>query len=148
MLDRNEYEESHLTEIRIPFTLPYNTNTGDNERFKGEIEIGGVHYKYVKRKVENGELVLLCILNTEKEKIQSARDDFFKMVNDLSQNSPGKKSEGGNSFATKNFHSEYRQETNDWVLTAIVPTKFTFILTNSLLTSLKHTLIPEQPPEC
>jgi len=146
-LDRNEYDDSQLTEIRVPLSLPYYTGSQDFERFNGEIEIGGMHYNYVKRKVENGDLVLLCIPNTEKKMIQSARDDFFKMVNDLPQNSSGKKSDGGNSIASKTFCSEYRQEMNNWELKGVVPNKFTFILTNSFLVSFKHTLLPEQPPE-
>jgi F0F1-type ATP synthase gamma subunit len=37
----------------------------------------------VKRKLEKGELVLLCIPNQNKDNIKKAGDDYFKQVTDL-----------------------------------------------------------------
>ena len=127
--------------------MPYYTGSANFERYDGEIEIKGIHYNYVKRKVDNGELVLLCIPNREKTQIQSARDDFFKVINDLQSNSNGKKSSEGNSLA-KNLLSEYRREINNWTLTGFNPVGSNHYIFNSSLHSSKHVFIPEQPPEC
>ena len=111
-LDANEYKEQELTEFRIPLNLPYQTNWKDFERFEGEVEVAGVHYKYVKRKVQDGHLVVLCLPNEAKMKLQNSRDDFFKLVNDLQQ--PTKKSDKGNHPGFKSFTSEYWQPMAGW----------------------------------
>ena len=127
--------------------MPYYVGSTSFERYDGEIQIKGIHYKYVKRKVENGELVLLCILNHEKTLIQSARDDFFEIVNDLQPNSNGKNSNEANSLA-KNLLSEYCQQVNNWTLVRFIPAASNHYIFNSSLHSSRHVFIPEQPPEC
>lgn len=84
-LDRQQYDESQLVEIRVPLNMPYITDWDEFQSFEGETEINGVHYKYVKRKVERGELVLLCIPNEQKTILQDAKNNFFNLVNDLQQ---------------------------------------------------------------
>lgn len=86
-LDNQQYEDKDLIEIRVPVNLPYQTNWTDFERYNGEIVIEGVHYNYVKRKLYNDTLILLCIPNTEKMRLYNARETFFSLVNDLQQSS-------------------------------------------------------------
>ena len=105
-LDNNQYDESQLVEVRIPLNMPYQRAETDFERHYGEIEAGGKFYTYVKRKIENGVLVLLCIPNNSKEKIKAAGNDYFKTVNGLEQGQPDKKQNNNSNFA-KNFWSEY-----------------------------------------
>src|SRR5688572_8694630 len=81
--DRNDYDEAQLLEMRVPLNMPYQTYSSGFERIDGEIEVDGIHYKYVKRKIENGELVLLCLPNQAKMQIESASNAFYKLVNDL-----------------------------------------------------------------
>jgi hypothetical protein len=52
-------------------------------------------------------LVLKCIPNETKQRLQSAGDNFFKLVNDLQQDHPAKKSSGSNSGAAKNTGGDY-----------------------------------------
>ena len=149
MLDRNEYDESTLKEIRVSIDLPYTADMSTFERVDGEIEIGGQHYKYVKRKIEKGELVLMCLPNPEKGIIQSARNNFFKVVNDLQQNTTsGKKSDSGNSFSIKSFTTDCRQETNDWDMSFVSSVHSSPGTFNSTLLSFDYTFTPEQPPDC
>ena len=88
-LDKNQYDESRLIRIKVPLNMPYIADWNDFETFEGETEINGIHYRYVKRKIENGELVLLCIPNEQKTSLQAAEQHFFKLVNDIQQ--PGAK---------------------------------------------------------
>lgn len=104
-LDKNDYNESQLYEIRIPLNMPYQNNSSEFERYYGEININGKTYTYVKRKVVDGFLVLKCISNTGKQDIQKMNTDLFKMMNGLDQNQDGKKQIPGNFF--KNLLSEY-----------------------------------------
>ncbi|HEX5026109.1 MAG TPA: hypothetical protein VFV68_12595, partial [Agriterribacter sp.] len=123
-LDNNDYHESELVELRIPLTiLSYNDyiDWKNYERCDGEIEFGGIHYKYVKRKIERGELVLLCLPDHSKQRILAAREAFFKLVNDLEQDKPDKKSNSHKSTSQKIFHSDYRSERNNWIIAAMQP---------------------------
>jgi hypothetical protein len=145
--DNNDYDESQLIEIRVPMHLPYHNDWTDYERFDGEVEIKGVHYKYVKRKVENGELVLLCLPNNEKQMLQSARDNFFKLVNDLQQPNSGKKSNSGNSLAFKILFSDYQQEKNNWSIASLYSDKKEYRIDEERFVISYYSNSPEQPPE-
>ena len=146
-LDRNDFDESQLIEIRVPINLPYHNDWQEFERYDGQIEIEGKHYKYVKRKVEKGELVLLCIPDQSRQLLQTARDNFFSLVNDLQQNSTNKKSDSGNSVAFKNITSEYRQENNDWSLQFFKLDKLSFELENTALLADPYTAQTDRPPQ-
>ena len=115
-LDNSEYDESQLIEIKVPLKLPYQTNWKEFERFDGEIEVDGVHYKYVKRAVYNDSLILLCLPHEGKMKLLSARDEFFKLVNDIQNPSQGKKSTNGNSHSVKSPVTEYYATQNNWLI--------------------------------
>ena len=68
-LDKNDYKEDDLIEIRVPVNLPYQLNWTSFERFDGEIDVDGIHYKYVKRKIYNDSLILLCLPNQAKQNL-------------------------------------------------------------------------------
>ncbi len=108
-LDYNQYDEAQLVEIKIPINLPYPGYHSEFERFYGEIELNGVLYKYVKRKLVNDTLFLMCIPNLQKMNLQTAGTDFFKMANDLVQTNHSKKSEQSKTPNFKNPLSEYAQ---------------------------------------
>ena len=84
-LDKNLYDESQLIELKVPINLPYQTNWSAYQRFDGEIEIDGIMYKYVKRKVANDTLYVMCIPNTKKMRLETAKNDFFKLSNDFAE---------------------------------------------------------------
>ena len=76
-LDKNDYSEDQLIEIKVPLNLPYQLNWSQFERFDGEIDVDGIHYKYIKRKIYNDSLVLLCLPNQTKQNIEKAKDEYF-----------------------------------------------------------------------
>lgn len=145
-LDANDYDESKLVEIRVPINLPYQVDWQNYERCNGEIDVDGVHYKFVKRKVERGEVVLLCLPNAEKQMIRSARDEFFKLVNDLQQGS-AKKHAPGNSSAFKNLLSEYRDEKNDWTIAGVTDALPKYRAFNVYPHTLRYFSVLENPPD-
>jgi hypothetical protein len=101
-LDENRYDESELISIKVPSShLSYYNSSTQFERVDGQIEVGGVQYKYVKRRLYNDSLELLCIANHAAMNQQTARNQFFQLVNDIQQhNGQGKKSDHSTS---KNF---------------------------------------------
>ena len=114
-LDANQYNEAHLIEIKIPLKLPYTTEWKNFERYDGEIKVNGLYYKYVKRKVIVDSLVLLCLPNPTKLRLESARDHAFELVNGLKHTS-GKKAA---SSILKNLLTEYLVVENKWSLSPI-----------------------------
>jgi hypothetical protein len=114
-ISSSSYDEEELIEMRVPLNAPYLAGTsGDFERYDGNIEVDGVHYKYVKRKIENGELVLLCLPNTGKTQSENSRIEFFKLVNDLGNGSQSKDHHSSSVFKT--FTTEYKKEDNCWTI--------------------------------
>lgn len=142
-IDRSDFQENLLIELRVPLNAPYLSGSTAFERVDGEIVIEGTHYRYVKRKVENGELVLLCIPNENKTRIQNSRMDFFKLVNDLNQSSESKSK---NTASFKSFSVEYQQESNEWSVDGFVVTSNPFAILNRSTIFSGFDFIPEQPP--
>src|SRR5206468_295 len=89
-IDRNEYQDSDLITIRIPLSMPYQPGNTDFERVSGEVTIGNVIYKYVKRKIDQGDLVLLCLPDRKKTELVSGKDAFFKLATEFQQINTGK----------------------------------------------------------
>jgi hypothetical protein len=106
-LDNNLYDDSQLIELKVPINLPYQTSWAGYQRFNGEIELNGVMYKYVKRKVSNDTLYVMCIPNTKKMNLEIAKNDFLKFSVDLNQNDNSKKSDNGKTISFKNLQGEY-----------------------------------------
>jgi hypothetical protein len=145
-LDQQQYNKASLIEIRVPLNMPYQSISSDFERYDGEIEFNGIHYKYVKRKVENGELVLLCLPNENRMRLQSARDEFFKLVNDLQHNSQSKTPAPGSSI--KNPVTEYWDQQNNWQVEALTAQTHQYTGYTNVIPSFPLLTTPAQPPEC
>lgn len=102
-LDEDRYDESQLISIKIPSSrLSYYNSTSQFERVDGQVEVEGVQYKYVKRRLFNDSLELLCIPNHTAMKLQTARNQFFQLVNDIQQHNTQSKKSDSHSLA-KNF---------------------------------------------
>ena len=143
-LDQHQYNEASLIEIRVPLNMPYQNISSDFERYDGEIEYNGIHYKYVKRKVANGELVLLCLPNENRMRLQNARDEFFKLVNDL-ENSPNESSTPAGVI--KSPVTEYWQQQNNWQFEALAAQQHHYTSYTVVIPSSPPITTPAQPPE-
>jgi len=112
ILEHQAYDSSELITIRMPFSMPY-ANTGDEfERVAGEIELDGKIYKFVKRRIYEGELILLCLPDKQKTQLRLAGAEFYKGVNDLS-GFPGSPKRQNAVF--KLFQSVYDDQTSEWL---------------------------------
>jgi len=101
-LDDEDFDESQLISIKVPASRLsyYNSNT-QFERVDGQIEVKGIQYKYVKRRLYNDSLELLCIPNYAAMTLQTARNQFFQLVNDIQQHDgQGKKSDSHHTAKT------------------------------------------------
>jgi hypothetical protein len=145
-LDNNDYNEADLVTIKVPLSLPYQTNWSDFERYDGEISVDGKIYKYVKRMVYNDELILLCLPNENKMRLQNAKDEFFKYANDLMQSDSSKKS-NNNTCIYKNVLSEYYKQTQEEFCYFNPQKRNNYFVQNNLsIIFFPHTS-PDHPPE-
>ncbi len=145
-LDEKQYDESSLVEIRVPVSLPYQTDWKEFERVNGEVEFNGTHYKFVERKLQGGEMIYKCIPNENKAQLVNARENFFKLVNDLqAQESSSKKSTTNHSVKTFSF--DYCDELKSWSIEALEQSTSSYNQYAATLFSAAFILTPEQPPE-
>lgn len=83
-LNERKYKDEDLICIKAPLSLPYQNDWTQFERVDGEIEIEGKIYKFVKRKVVNGEVVLMCLPDQKRMRIETAKESFFQLASNLS----------------------------------------------------------------
>lgn len=146
-LDNNNYTDQELIEIKIPYPLPYSTNWKDYERFNGEIVIEGQHYNYVKRKLSNDTLYLMCIPNRERTNLNQAKNDFVNSGNGISGSSADNKSEVPGKIALKkSINTDYSQLLHDFDLSS--PVEYLSRQTPKIQVALAETFVvpPFQPP--
>jgi hypothetical protein len=146
-LDKNDFNEASLIELKIPLNLPYQTDWSDFERYDGDVTVNGKHYKYVKRKVQDGMLVVKCIPNENKHHIESAREQFFQLANDLQNKGGTKKSGTPKPTTVKNNITECEQMifiTHESSTTPSIK-QYSIGHTDFIVTSPHSS--PEQPPE-
>jgi hypothetical protein len=111
-LDKETYDEKELITFKMPLSIPYQPSWKEFERVDGEITIDGVIYKYVKRKIEDGQLVLLCLPYYKKMNLVKASTEFGSHGNDMAP--IGKKGNAAPS-GKNNSLNEY-EENIRWVL--------------------------------
>ncbi len=141
-LDNNGYNDKDLVEVKVPLNMPYITNTSSYERVDGQLESNGIHYNYVKRKIANDTLYLLCVPNVSKTQLYSAKAAYSKEVNDIPTNK--KTSE---SVKKTGFANEYNCTANQYVISPfIVATTVNYTILSAPLQEAL-TQIPEQPPK-
>jgi hypothetical protein len=144
-LDRNDYDDAQLITITVPLTsIDYYNSSTTFERVDGQIELNGVHYNYVKRRIYKGQLELRCIPNTTATSLQKAKNEFFRQVNDLQQQNQGKKS----NAPVKDFSKDYTPSAMDITVPTLsaVVSKAQGILAAAQLPTC-YTPTAERPPD-
>ena len=145
-LDNGKYNDAELVELKIPYPMLYVNNWTDYQRYDGELEVQGIHYNYVKRKLSNDTLYLLCLPNREKTKLSAAKIDYLKNTNDIANPLGGKKSSSSNT-GHKAFYWEHHNFT-----TSCSPAAPAVSLTTSYCSAQfklhgAFILTPFQPPQ-
>ncbi len=117
VINKGIYSDDELLHIKIPVLLPYSTSWSDYERYDGEVEYKGIYYKYVKRKIYNDTLHLLCLPDFKRTRLQSAESNYARQVNNVGASS----NERTTSLAKKNTPaSEYEQPKFSYALSPII----------------------------
>jgi hypothetical protein len=66
----------------------------------GQIDVNGVPYQYVKRRIYNDSIEFLCIPNRMAMNLRLSGEDYFRQINDIQRSQQGQEHPGG---ATKFF---------------------------------------------
>jgi len=104
-LDGNDFNVSELISIKIPAKhLTYYNCSSQFVRVNGQIEIRGLQYSYVKRRLYNDSIELLCIPNQGAMHLTKVRNDYYKLVNDLQNPGQDKKSD---SHVSKSYSGDF-----------------------------------------
>lgn len=144
-LDADHYSDADLITIKQPTNLPYYTNSNEFQRIDGEVEIDGVKYKYVKCRVYNGNLEMLCIPNKAKMQIEQSKHEYAKGANDFQQGNTEKKD--GSHKSIQKLLSEYEQQ---WLFSIdcgshLISTSY--VLVQSVFEENHYFTTVEQPPD-
>jgi hypothetical protein len=125
-LDTHQYNDNDLIEVKIALHTPYLSSWSDYERVDGEAEVNGIYYTYVKRKISNDTLYLLCLPNKNKTQLNAARIEYANKVQDVpnaKDTGTLKKNPAGNEyqqpvawFSVNSFTTANRQPFHDPVI--------------------------------
>jgi hypothetical protein len=145
LLDKDQYSERDLVTLTIPLNMPYQLDRDQFERTDGEVIINGQLLKYVKRKVIDGNLILLCMPDANKMELKKAKTEFGNSVNGLASSSTNKKLPTASTKTTP--FGEYEQASDPigiHTLSLFVPNR-----ADRSFAALPETLIafPGKPPE-
>ncbi len=146
-LDNNNYSEENLISIKKPTNLPYYNNTKDFTRVYGEVEMNGVLYTYVKSRIYNDSLEMLCIPNTSKQQLLNSKDNFAAVVFDLQKDTNKKSGESNKTFSFLKMLGEFEDNANfNFTISskAIAFKNNTHYIANTVA---KHKATIEQPPD-
>jgi len=107
-LDNNQYNENDLITLSIPLNNPYLLEESGFQRVNGEVNVGGKNYKFVKRRVTDGKLVLRCIPDTRKMVLKNAKAALGNSSNDIANSGKGSsKNNTQKNFTGNDYISQY-----------------------------------------
>lgn len=104
--------------IQIPVNLPFSRTSTDFESVNDEIEINGIPYRNVKRRLHNDSIELICVPDHSAMKWNAARKTIIQVTHELQQGVRGKKN---NSNTTINVKAPSEECTRNDALSAMRP---------------------------
>jgi hypothetical protein len=141
-LDKEQYEEAELISIKTPLHLPYYSSSPEFERAYGSVEVKGMEYRYVKRRVFHDTLELLCLPDAGKMKIRSAQNEFSKTAADGNATNPSKKQASPLKVPLPDYCQQFTASNNK----VNTREKQNFPSFNVPVHSVNYALVPEHPP--
>lgn len=144
-LDSDNYKDEDLIIIKQPTNLPYYTDSKEFQRIDGEVEMDGVKYKYVKCRIYNGNLEMLCIPHKAKMQIEQSKNDYAKVANDFQQNDTQKKDGSQKSF--QKSISEYEEQSLVSIDCGSKLISTSYVLVQSVFEENHYFTTVEQPPD-
>lgn len=82
-VDQNHYSEGELLHFKVPLSIPYVSGSLDFAKAQGSIELNGITYQYVKKRIYRDTLEVLCLPNHAQTALRIARDQIYKLSSDF-----------------------------------------------------------------
>ncbi len=143
-LDKNNYVDKDLVVVKVALNMPYLTSSNEFVRTDGAVVLNGIHYNYVKTKVSDDTLYLMCLPDFLKTSLYNAKTDIAKQSADLPT---GKKN--AETFPVKKICdlSEYSYTSEQSLLSSRYSSPYSY--KDFIYTALSSVFIkyPAQPPE-
>lgn len=80
--DAENQKENQEMIVRIPITVPYNTQNGEWQSAEGQFEYLGEVYRITKQKVDLDAVLLACVKDAESKLINQHLEEFVKSFTD------------------------------------------------------------------
>jgi hypothetical protein len=80
--DIDNYQRGAEVTIAVPLTVPYASDMQDYQRVDGEFDYHGDVFRLVKQKLSKDTLYIVCIRDTQANKIDKALEDYVKTFTD------------------------------------------------------------------
>jgi hypothetical protein len=142
-LDQEKYNEAELIEVSIPLHLPYVQNNSQFERVDGSLENGGIQYNYVKRRIQNDTMYIMCLPNQQKNLLVKGKSNYAGEANDFSANKKNKGADAKKAVPA----AEYNNYISQYAI--VPPVSLTTATLHTAAASLlnRATGTPEHPPK-
>lgn len=82
-LNSEKYSDAETITVKIPFALPYSSDSKDFQRIDGKFEHCGEFYRLVKQSLISDTLYIVCIRDNKEKVISNFMADMVKRSNDL-----------------------------------------------------------------
>ena len=128
LIEQNDYNESELVSVKTPINLPYYSNNPKFERVDGEMEIEGIVYQYVERRVYNDSVEIRILPNQDRLHIKNAKESFDKLASDFEQKLTDKKSVPVNKSSVKLISFDYIYQDNKWSVEKFISRKTVIVI--------------------
>jgi hypothetical protein len=145
-MDNNQFNSEELVSVKKSLNLPYYNNTKEFTRMDGEIEVNGTFYKYVKCRIYNDSLELLCLPDMQKTKLVQAKDDFFKITADI-QKKTSEKNKSNPVNTLKKMLGDFVANESGWMDALCKTTALSYSSFNTDQQGDLHKRFVEQPPD-
>ncbi|MBL7871118.1 MAG: hypothetical protein JNM78_05870 [Cyclobacteriaceae bacterium] len=99
--DNDDYAHLKEVTVKVPLTVPYQSDTREYVRVNGEFEHEGDVYKMVKQRLQRDTLYIVCVKDNTSKKIKQALRDYVKTYTDKPVN------QKGNPKTIQNFIKDY-----------------------------------------
>ncbi|MFT3705340.1 MAG: hypothetical protein QM802_23430 [Agriterribacter sp.] len=143
-LDNNAYNNKELIEIKVPLHMPYLVSSNEFERVDGQLELKGITYTYVKRKVMNDTLHLLCLPDFDKTSLYKAKAAYANQNTDAAS---GKKDASSTPVKKLNKGSDYNYIIHYYSIACQQPTAGLMHAFVSTKVPVVFIHAPVQPPD-
>jgi len=144
-LDNEQYNINDLISLTIPLDNPYQLEQKTFERVNGEVSYQGKTFRYVKRKVVDGNLIILCIRDDHKMVLKKAKTEYGNIANDFTGNGKNSSRSGlqKNSNGTDYIEHQYA----NLPICQCAKIDLTYFSSNSEFFSDPHISLPGKPPQ-